>query len=248
MNDDQIAGRSVVLSLDRLHTPVMVKSSSVGEIKRYFVEAIENVLHDDLELFEGGEKIWPDQCDATVFHLNTLIARVQKLCAAIDDKLCTSLTVTTSPSNYALIVKLHYAHMQLCRLRDLVTVFRSSCQRGSKRIGKKREEICHWLHLFRLHSEDMLQSIALLQEDYLLERLAQSASEMTAALSPSLLAECKSSSCLRRPPVEREVVNLAQWKRSHIENLRRGPEGHGEEPHALIQNAEEDVGERPFSE
>ncbi len=187
MNDDQIAGRSVVLSLDRRHAPVMVKSSSVGELKRYFVEVIENVLHDDLTLFEGGEKIWSDQCDATVSHLNTLIALVQKFCAAIDDQPCTSLTVTTSPSNYALMVKLHYANMQLCRLRDLVTAFRSYCQGGSKRTGKKREEICHWLQLFRQHSEDMLQSMALLQEEHLLERLAQRASEMTSALSPSLL-------------------------------------------------------------
>ena len=248
MNDDQIAGRSIVLSLDRRHTPVMVKSGSAGEVKRYFVEIIENVLHDDLALFEGGEKIWSDQCDATISHLNTLMALVQKWCAAIDDRSCTSLMVTTSPSSNALMVKLHYAHMQLCRLLDLVTAFRSSSQRGSKRTEKKREEICHWLKLFRLHSEDMLQSMALLQGEHLLERLAQRASEMTAALSPSPLAECKSSSCQQRPPTEREVVNLAQWKRSHTEYLKRGPEGHGEEPHALVQNAEEDAGERLFSE
>ncbi len=246
MNDDWITGRGAVRSLDRQYIPRRRKSRSFEEVRRYFVDVIEHVLHDDLALFEGGEKIWWDQCDFAISHLNTLITLIHNLCAAIDDQSYSPIMVSTSPSSNALIVKLHYADMQLCRLLELVSAFRSACQSGPKRDGKKREEICHRLKIFMMHCNDLLQSMAI-QREPILEKLAQRVSATAVALSPSPLVECRSSSCQLQPPTERERIDIAQWKRSFPDYLRPVPIGPVETTHDRIREAEEDASERPFS-
>src|SRR5258708_37040026 len=125
--------------------------SSFGEAKRYFVDIIEYELQDDLALFERRGKIWWDQCDDIITHLVTMIALVQKLGATVDDRSCSRVMASTPSSSNALMVKLQYADMQLCRLLDLVTAFRSACKSGPNQAGKNREEMCRGLKLFKLH-------------------------------------------------------------------------------------------------
>lgn len=245
MNNDCTVERGVVHSLDRHYSSKAGKSRSFGKLQRSFVEVIEKVLREDLALFEGGEKIWLNQCDTTLSHLSIVITLIQNLCTVVDDSSGSPLMVPTSRSSNALLVKLHYADLQLCGLLDLITAFRSAGLGGPKRTGKKREEICHRLKLFMIHWNDLLQNIAI-QEEHILKKFAQPTSSATVALSSPVLITCHSSSCQQQLPNKREWVDSLQRERTFPQYLKLVPIGSVETSHNLSQEAEQDTDEDPF--
>lgn len=136
---------------------------------------VRNVLQYNLELFNGGDEIWPDQCEYAASRLDSVKILVQDYCRLLASNLCLPVNETARwPSGGEYTVTFYYAYEQLDKLQKLVTAFQPICRASSKYARKKRAEILSKLELFMLHSDDIIQNMALLQEETLPARSLQS--------------------------------------------------------------------------
>lgn len=128
------------------------------------VKLLKNALQYNVELFSGGEEIWPDQCDYAISRLESVKIIVQDHCRLFDNNLCSSAVETVEQLDSRVTVTLHYAYKQLSELQTLIAAFQPACRSISKHIRKKRAEILSKLELFMLNSEEVIKGIASLEE------------------------------------------------------------------------------------
>ncbi len=138
-------------------------------------EVVKNVLQYNLELFNGGDEIWPDQCEYAASRLISVKVLVQDCFRLLDSGLRLPVCETPrQPLGSEYTVTFYYAYEQLDELQELVTAFQPICRTSSMRARKKRSEILSKLELFMLHSDDIIQNMTLLQEETLPARFLQS--------------------------------------------------------------------------
>jgi hypothetical protein len=166
MNDDWTNIRESHL-LDKQNHSASLKNMTFSEVKRYFTAVIGDVKYN-LEVLGGKETIWPDECDDAISNLSNANAFVQRICEVFNSRYHVIETPVFPGS--VLVVKLYYAHAQLGKLQELVTAFQPICRASSKRARKQRAEILSKLELFMLHSDDIIQSMTLFQEETLLAK------------------------------------------------------------------------------
>lgn len=182
------------------------------------VKIVDEALTYNIELFSGKDEIWPDQCERAYSYLNDIKTLVQNLYEVFEQKSCHSVNITNTRSSGELIVMLYYVHAQLNKLQDLVAAFQPICRASSLRARKKRAEIISKLEVFMLHSDDIIQGIALFQqEDTLLESSNSYALVAQNALSLVSRESADQQNCQLAEALERTFdPTLREKLRSHL--------------------------------
>src|SRR5258708_10251859 len=101
----------------------------------------KNALQYSLELFKGGDEIWPDQCGYAISRLEVVKVIVQDSCQLLDNNVCPIRRVASGQSEGDFNVTLHYTYKQVSDLQTLVAAFQPVCRSAAKHIEKNRAEI-----------------------------------------------------------------------------------------------------------
>src|SRR5258708_18313936 len=124
----------------------------------------KNALEYSIELFKGGDEIWPDQCDYAISRLEVVKIILQDSCYLLDNNACPIRRVPGSQPGSEINVTLNYTYKQLSALQTIMAAFQPVCRSAAKHIGKKRAEIRRKLESLMLNSESVIEDIASLEQ------------------------------------------------------------------------------------
>ena len=118
------------------------------------IKAMLDIVLYAYELFNGGEKIWPEQFDQIISALNMMQEPVDNMSNTIDH-----IPENINSLRYPLVGALHEVSRCISDLTMLITLFRVDCQHSSNQVNYQRWEIRRKFELLIQSYEDIMQEV-----------------------------------------------------------------------------------------